>query len=183
MWRGGPGSTPFGLAGLMRAGKGGMVRTMLFEKKEDGACVLKPVWWRQASFTLFLLLLWAFFYAVEFKEGWGWLGWSARILAGATAGFGLFDQAFGWSRLRVDAHGCSLRGWFRRADLLWEELEAFELREYAYKPLVVARLTKKANRKRKATDGLLPYPCAFGRPAEEVFKELEELRKRRWHKD
>ncbi len=169
----------FGVAGLMIAGKDGMVRTMLFEKKEDGARVLKPVWWRQASFTLFLLLLWTFFYAVEFKEDWEWLGWTSRILAGVTAGFGLFDQAFVWSRLRVDGEGCSLRGWFRRVDLLWEELEAFELRDYAGKPLVVARLTKKAGRKRKTAEGLLPFPCAFGRSVEEVFKELEELRKRR----
>ena len=140
--------------------------------RHNRVIVIKPVWWRQAGLTLFLLLVAVFFSAI------GYVGivlsWVGTVSCGLVAVLSLLDQLFGWSRLRVDEKGFSLRGWFRRLDLLRDEVEGFELSEYVSRKLIIARLTMAAAEARSLDQDLLPFPCAFGRPVEEVLKQLQK---------
>ena len=139
--------------------------------------VVKPVWWRQFGLTLFLFIL-AAFCALT-----GYVGivvsWVGTVFFGLVATLSLLDQLFGWSRLRIDEKGFSLRGWFRRLDLLRDEVEGFELSEYAYRKLIIARLTKEAAEARSLEQCMLPFPCSYGRPVDEVFETLKKSLERR----
>ena len=141
-------------------------------ERPEREIVVKPVWWRQLGITLFLFLLAAFF-AVT-----GYVGivvsWVGTVFVGLVATLSLLDQLLGWSRLRIDEKGFSLRGWFRRLDLLRDEVEGFELSEYAYRKLIIARLTKEASEARSLEQCMLPFPCSYGRPVDEVFETLKK---------
>ena len=88
------------------------------KKREDEVIVFKPVWWRQAAFTLFLFLVAIFFQALRFDQP-----LLSNVFLGVTvfiafaASLNLLDQCFVWSRLRIDHKGYSLRAWFRRIEL------------------------------------------------------------------
>ena len=146
-------------------------------ERPEREIVVKSVWWRQLGLTLFLLLLGVFFAFI------GYVGivvsWFGTVLIGLVTALSLLDQVFGWSRLRIDDKGYSLRGWFRRVELRRDEVEEFVLRQYLNRQLILVLLTEQAARERSLEDRLLPFPCAFGRPVEEIFETLKKSLERR----
>ena len=147
---------------------------MTRRKKTDEreVIVVKPVWWRQFAFTLFLFLMGFFFAAYDF--GLAILNNGLIALFGVVAVLNLFDQLLVWSRLRIDSKGYSLRSWFRRIDLRRDEVEDFLRSEYMRRTLILVKLTKSATEERGLPKPEMPFPCAFGRPADEVFEILLE---------
>ena len=63
--------------------------------------VIKPIWWRQACFTLFLLVV-AGFFAVVTKFGliFSWVG---TLFMALMTLLSVLDQIFEWSRLKIDS--------------------------------------------------------------------------------
>tara|TARA_Y100000588_G_scaffold390201_1_gene494972 strand:- start:602 stop:1051 length:450 start_codon:yes stop_codon:yes gene_type:complete len=141
-------------------------------KRHQGrAIVVKPIWWRQLAFSLFLALLGAFFWMLTFQvEAFNWIG---RIFFGVLAMLSLLDQMFEWSRLRIDDKGYSLRGWVRRLELRKNEVEEFVLKNYLNRDLILVRLTDQAALERSLENRQIPFPCTFGRPAEDVLETLK----------
>ena len=144
-------------------------------KRPAGSIVIKPAWWRQAALTLFFFLISIFFSFI------GYVGivlsWAGTIFFGVVAVLSLLDQVFEWSRLRIDHNGYSLRGWFRRIDLSFDEIIGFELSEYAQRKLIVVRLRDKSSSDQPDHQKTLPFQCSFGRPVDEVFETLEKALK------
>ncbi len=133
--------------------------------------MVKPIWWRQLAFSLFLALLGAFFWMLTFQvEAFNWIG---RIFFGVLAMLSLLDQMFEWSRLRIDDKGYSLRGWVRRLELRKNEVEEFVLKNYLNRDLILVRLTDQAALERSLENRQIPFPCTFGRPAEDVLETLK----------
>jgi hypothetical protein len=129
--------------------------------------VVKPIGWRQACFTLFLLVVAAFFAVVNrFGPVVSWVG---TLLTGLVCLLSLLDQVFEWSRLKIDERGYSLRGWFRNLWIDHHEIVDFHLVEFAGKKLISVELKKEARLARNLDDQPLPFPCCFGRPSEEVL--------------
>jgi hypothetical protein len=129
--------------------------------------VVKPIGWRQACFTLFLLVVAAFFAVVNrFGPVVSWVG---TLLTGLVCLLSLLDQIFEWSRLKIDERGYSLRGWFRNLWIDHHEIVDFHLVEFAGKKLISVELKKEARLARNLDDQPLPFPCCFGRSAEEVL--------------
>ena len=141
-------------------------------KRHQGrAIVVKPIWWRHLAFSLFLALLGAFFWMLTFQvEAFNWIG---RIFFGVLAMLSLLDQMFEWSRLRIDDKGYSLRGWVRRLELRKNEVEGFVLKNYLNRDLILVRLTDQAALERSLENRQIPFPCTFGRPAEDVLETLK----------
>jgi hypothetical protein len=132
--------------------------------------VVKPIWWRQLAFSLFLLLLGAFFRMLTFEvEAFSWIG---GVVCGVVGVLSLLDQMFEWSRLRIDEKGYSLRGWFRRLELRKDEVDEFVLNNYMNRDLILVRLTETAALERSLENCEIPFSCSFGRPAREVFETL-----------
>ena len=130
--------------------------------------VVKPIGWRQACFTLFLLVVAAFFAVVNrFGPVVSWVG---TLLTGLICLLSLLDQIFEWSRLKIDDRGYSLRGWFRNLWIDHYEIVDFHLVEFAGKKLLSVELKKDARLARNLDDQPLPFPCCFGRPVEDVLK-------------
>ena len=130
--------------------------------------VVKPIGWRQACFTLFLLVVAAFFAVVNrFGPVVSWVG---TLLTGLICLLSLLDQIFEWSRLKIDDRGYSLRGWFRNLWIDHHEIVDFQLVEFAGKKLLSVELKKDARLARNLDDQPLPFPCCFGRPVEDVLK-------------
>jgi len=132
--------------------------------------VVKPIWWRQLAFSLFLLLLGAFFWMLTFKvEAFSWIG---GVVCGVVGVLSLLDQMFERSRLRIDEKGYSLRGWFRRLELRKDEVEEFVLKNYMNRDLILVRLTETAALERSLENREIPFSCSFGRPVSDVFDTL-----------
>ena len=132
--------------------------------------VIKPIGWRQACFTLFLLVVAAFFAVVNrFGPVVSWVG---TLLTGLVCMLSLLDQIFEWSRLKIDERGYSLRGWFRNLWIDHHEIIDFHLVEFAGKKLISVELKKEALLARNLDNQPLPFPCSFGRPSEEVLTIL-----------
>jgi hypothetical protein len=132
--------------------------------------VVKPIWWRQLAFSLFLLLLGAFFRMLTFEvEAFSWIG---GVVCGVVGVLSLLDQMFEWSRLRIDEKGYSLRGWFRRLELRKDEVDEFVLNNYMNRDLILVRLTETAALERSLENCEIPFSCSFGRSAREVFETL-----------
>ena len=132
--------------------------------------VVKPIWWRQLAFSLFLVLLGAFFWMLTFEvEAFSWIG---RVVFGVVGVLSLLDQMFEWSRLRIDEKGYSLRGWFRRLELRKDEVEEFVLKNYMNRDLILVRLTETAALERSLENREIPFSCSFGRPVSDVFETL-----------
>ncbi len=130
--------------------------------------MVKPIGWRQACFTLFLLVVAAFFAVVNrFGPVVSWVG---TLLTGLICLLSLLDQIFEWSRLKIDDRGYSLRGWFRNLWIDHHEIVDFQLVEFAGKKLLSVELKKDARLARNLDDQPLPFPCCFGRPVEDVLK-------------
>ena len=137
---------------------------------EQEIIVIRPIWWRQLAFTLFLFLMGFFFAAFDF--GMEILNHGLMAVFGVVAMLNLLDQLFVWSRLRIDANTYSLRSWFRRIELRQDEVESFIFSEYMRRQLIVVKLTDSAATERGLSKPEMPFPCAFGRPADEVLETL-----------
>lgn len=133
--------------------------------------VIKSVGWRQTGFTIFLLLCGFFFAFIDFLGlAVSWAGTVILTLAGLL---NLFDQLFEWSRLKIDGEGYHLRGWWSRQSFRHQEIESFETEEYAKRKLIVLVLKPKAQAERGLEDPLVVFPCAFGRPVDQVIETLK----------
>jgi len=134
----------------------------------DKVIVIKPVWWRQACFTLFLFMTAIFFSFV------GYFGplfsWTGTIFMSLVSMLSLFDQIFEWSRLRIDRNGYSLRGWFRNQFLAHHEIKDFQIVEFTGKRLLAVEFKEHAQKDRGLTNQPVPFPCCFGRSIDEVYK-------------
>ena len=141
-------------------------------KKQGGQeiIVIRSIWWRQLAFTLFLFLMGFFFAAFDFDLE--ILNNGLMAVFGVVAMLNLFDQLFTWSRLRIDSNTYSLRSWFRRIELRRDEVEGFLFTEYMARRLILAKLTESAATERGLSKPEMPFPCAFGRPADEVLETL-----------
>ena len=139
-------------------------------RKHKGRDVLtiKPVWWRQACFTLFLLLVSAF---VAVVSRFGLIvSWGGTIVMGLISLLSLLDPLFGWFRLRIDHRGYSLRGWFRNQWIEHHEIEDFEILEFAGKKLLTVQLNGHSRASRNLPDQPIPFPCCFGHPIDDVLQ-------------
>jgi len=137
---------------------------------EQEIIVIRSIWWRQLAFTLFLFLMGFFFSAFDFDLE--ILNNGLMAVFGVVALLNLLDQLFAWSRLRIDANTYSLRSWFRRIELRRDEVEDFIYSEYLRRQLIVVKLTESAALERGLPKPEMPFPCAFGRPADEVLETL-----------
>jgi len=137
---------------------------------EQEIIVIRSVWWRQLAFTLFLGVMAVFFSALDF--GVDLVNNGLVALFGLVALLNLLDQLFSWSRLRIDGHAYSLRSWFRNVELRRDEVEDFLFTEYMARRLILAKLTESAATERGLSKPEMPFPCTFGRPADEVLETL-----------
>ena len=130
--------------------------------------IIKPVWWRQVCFTLFLLVIASFCSLVSrFGLVFSWGGTMIMLVLSLLS---LLDQLFSWSRLKIDREGFSLRGWLRNQKFSHHEVEDFQVHEFAGKKLLVVELKEAARKLRNLPNQPVPFPCCFGRPIDEVLK-------------
>ena len=141
-------------------------------RKGDQPIIIKPIWWRQAALTLFLFLC-AFFFAFIDYVG-PIISWVFTIFFGILFVLSLLDQLVEWSRLRIDETGYDLRAWFKRQRFRHEEIDSFSSQTYLNRQLIILKLRKQALEKFNLKDPDIPFPCAFGRPVEDVLKQLQD---------
>ena len=141
-------------------------------RKGDHAVIIKAVWWRQAALTLFLFVCGFFFAFIDYVGP--IISWVSTILFGILFLLSLLDQLVKWSRLRIDEEGYDLRTWFKRQRFRHEEIDSFSSQTYLNRQLIVLKLRKQALEKFKLEDPEIPFPCAFGRPVEDVLKQLQD---------
>ena len=141
-------------------------------RKGDHAVIIKAVWWRQAALTLFLFVCGFFFAFIDYVGP--IISWVSTILFGILFLLSLLDQLLKWSRLRIDEEGYDLRTWFKRQRFRHEEIDSFSSQTYLNRQLIVLKLRKQALEKFKLEDPEVPFPCAFGRPVEDVLKQLKD---------
>ena len=141
-------------------------------RKGDDAVIIKAVWWRQAALTLFLFVCGFFFAFIDYVGP--IISWVSTILFGILFLLSLLDQIVKWSRLRIDEEGYDLRTWFKRQRFRHEEIDSFSSQTYLNRQLIVLKLRKQALEKFKLEDPEVPFPCAFGRPVEDVLKQLKD---------
>ena len=141
-------------------------------RKGDDAVIIKAVWWRQAALTLFLFVCGFFFAFIDYVGP--IISWVSTILFGILFLLSLLDQLVKWSRLRIDEEGYDLRTWFKRQRFRHEEIDSFSSQTYLNRQLIVLKLSKQALKKFKLEDPEVPFPCAFGRPVEDVLKQLKD---------
>ena len=115
---------------------------MLKRGKREDVTIIKPIGWRQAAFTFFLLLCALFFvlsgtFSKTLGESVSLLGTIILALAGLL---NVLDQLFEWSRLKIDPEGFHLRSWWRKECFRHEEIKDFELEDYINRKLIVAVL-------------------------------------------
>ena len=144
--------------------------------RSKGVTVIKPVGWRQTGFTIFLLLC-GFFFAFIDLLGLA-VSWAGTVILTLVGLLNFLDQLFEWSRLKIDAVGYHLRGWWRRQSFRHGEIEGFEIEEYAKRKLIVLVLKPKAREERGLEDPRVAFPCAFGRPVEQVIETLKDSLKK-----
>ena len=138
----------------------------------DHAVIIKAVWWRQAALTLFLFVCGFFFAFIDYVGP--IISWVSTILFGILFLLSLLDQLVKWSGLRIDEEGYDLRTWFKRQRFRHEEIDSFSSQTYLNRQLIVLKLRKQALEKFKLEDPEIPFPCAFGRPVEDVLKKLQD---------
>jgi hypothetical protein len=141
-------------------------------RKGDDAVIIKAVWWRQAALTLFLFVCGFFFAFIDYVGP--IISWVSTILFGILFLLSLLDQLVKWSRLRIDEEGYDLRTWFKRQRFRHEEIDSFSSQTYLNRQLIVLKLRKQALEKFELEDPEIPFPCAFGRPVEDVLKQLQD---------
>ena len=140
-------------------------------RKGDHAIIIKAVWWRQAALTLFLFVCGFFFAFIDYVGP--IISWVSTILFGILFLLSLLDQLVKWSRLRIDEEGYDLRTWFNRQRFRHEEIDSFSTQTYLNRQLIVLKFRQQALEKYKLVNPEIPFPCAFGRPVEDVLKQLQ----------
>lgn len=149
-----------------------MASTLMKKKKnshgkKSNQIVIGPIWWRQLCFSLFILILGLFFAFVStFGELASWVGTLVMI---SLAILNFLDQLVSWSSLRIDKSGYKLQTWWRRKNYAHYEIKDFETREYAQRKLIVVILKQNVVQRSDQSSEVVPFPCAFGRPVEEVL--------------
>lgn len=139
---------------------------------EDNVLVIKPVFWRQSGFTVFLFVVAVFFSMIGYVGVFfSWLGTIVFFLFGLL---NLLDQIFEWSRLIITRAGYSHRGWWSKQEFKHEEIEGFSTENYAGRSLIMVHLKKKAQKLRGIKDEPIAFPCSFGRPVDDVLHLLKE---------
>jgi hypothetical protein len=141
------------------------------QKAPKEVIVIKPIGWRQFAFTLFLIFSSLLFAFIDF--GGLIASWIGTIVLGLVALLNLLDQLCEWSRLKIDRNGYHLRGWLRKQSFEHREIDRFELTKFANRFLIALVLKSKAQTERGLDDPHVPFPCAFGRPVEQVIETLQ----------
>ncbi len=132
--------------------------------------IIGPIWWRQLCFSLFIFILGLFFaFVSSFGELASWVG---TLLMISLAMLNFLDQLISWSSLRIDKSGYKLQTWWRRKKYAHHEIKDFETREYAQRKLIVVILKQSYAQKYGLSSEVIPFPCTFGRPVEEVLEKL-----------
>ena len=132
--------------------------------------IIKAVVWRQSALTLFLLLCAVVFAFIDYVCS--LVSWVCTILFGILFVLSLLDQLFQWSRLLIDYSGYDLRTWFKRQRYRHEEIDSFTSQTYLNRELIILKLRQQALEKYNLDNLEIPFPCAFGRPVEDVLKQL-----------
>ena len=140
------------------------------DRRKGYPILIKPIWWRQLCFTFFLLICAIFFAFINFLGT--FLSWLITLLMLLSAALNLLDQILSWSRLKIDHKGYDLRTWWTRKRYGHQEIKSFELDHYMHRPLIFINFKKSKDLERGKLS--LPFPCAFGRPVEEIFKILQK---------
>ena len=73
----------------------------------------------------------------------------------------------------LDKDGYFLRTWWRKKKFAHYEIKDFDTREYAGRKLIVVRLKENFVEKIGQGEEIIPFPCTFGRPVEEVLAKLK----------
>ena len=142
------------------------------DPRNDVPILIKPIWWRQLGFTLFLLVCAFFFALVNFLGT--FLSWLITLFMLISATLNLLDQIFSWSRLKIDHNGYDLRTWFKRQRYRHEEIESFTSQTYLNRELIILKLRQQALEKYNLEESEIPFPCAFGRAVEDVLTQLQK---------
>tara|TARA_B100000886_G_scaffold259871_1_gene184739 strand:- start:335 stop:805 length:471 start_codon:yes stop_codon:yes gene_type:complete len=138
--------------------------------KRKDFIVIKPIWWRQLGFTLFLFICSIYFAFMDFLGPVA--GWIITVLALLISILNFADQLLTWSRLRIDRDGFDLRTWWGRKKVPHQNIESFEWEEYMNRKLIMVRLRSRVGDEQAGKE--IPFPCAFGRPVDEVIKVLRD---------
>ena len=146
-----------------------MKKTKGFRKGDDPV-IIKAVVWRQSALTLFLLVCTFVFAFIDYVGP--LVSWVCTILFGILFVLSLLDQLLQWSRLRIDETGYDLRTWFKRQRYRHEEIDSFTSQTYLNRELIILKLRQQALERYKLVNPEIPFPCAFGRPVEDVLKQL-----------
>ena len=99
-------------------------------------------------------------------------GWIITVLVLVISILNFADQLLTWSRLRIDRDGFDLRTWWGRKKVPHHNIESFEWEEYMNRKLIILRLRSPAGEEEACKE--IPFPCAFGRPVDEVIKVLRD---------
>lgn len=140
-------------------------------KRSADVVVVKPIWWRQFFFSLFIFVL-SFYFAFVSKFG-ELTSWVLFLVSASIALLNFIDQLCSWSSLRIDKDGYFLRTWWRKKKFAHYEIKDFDTREYAGRKLIVVRLKENFVEKIGQGEEIIPFPCTFGRPVEEVLAKLK----------
>jgi hypothetical protein len=138
--------------------------------KGKSPVIIKAVVWRQSALTLFLLVCAVVFAFIDYVGS--LVSWVCTILFGILFVLSLLDQLFQWSRLLIDDSGYDLRTWFKRQRYRHEEIDSFTSQTYLNRELIILKFRQQALEKYKLVNPEIPFPCAFGRPVEDVLKQL-----------
>ena len=149
-----------------------MKKDQLSREIQNTKVLIKPIWWRQSLFSLFILVLGFYFAFVSyFGEFASWFGMLTFV---TFAVLNFLELLCSWSCLRIDDDGYFLRTWWRRKGFAHHEIKDFETREYANRKLIVVLLKEKLVQETVQEGETIPFPCTFGRPAEEVLELLKK---------
>lgn len=99
-------------------------------------------------------------------------GWIITVVVLVISILNFADQLLTWSRLRIDRDGFDLRTWWGRKKVPHQNIESFEWEEYMNRKLIMVRLKSPVGEEEASKE--IPFPCAFGRPVDEVIKVLRD---------
>ena len=99
-------------------------------------------------------------------------GWIITVVVLVISILNFADQLLTWSRLRIDRDGFDLRTWWGRKKVPHQNIQSIEWEEYMNRKLIILRLKSPVGDKEEKKE--IPFPCAFGRPVDEVIKVLRD---------
>lgn len=100
------------------------------------------------------------------------MSWLITLVMLISATLNLLDQILSWSRLKIDHNGYDLRTWWSRKKYAHQEIKSFELDHYMHRQLIFINFKKSKDSTSEKLS--LPFPCAFGRPVEDIFEILKK---------